>query len=62
MGKYTEKLKSALMHHESPDVPAKQIHRWEGEGGAVPLEPEPPRRYRRRSRKGRKPVDGGKAE
>ena len=61
MGKLTEKLKSVLMHHDLSDIPAKQIHRWEGEGGAVPPTPEPPRRDTRRSRTGDKPVDGGNA-
>lgn len=30
----TEKVKSVLMQHDSAYVPDKQIHRWEGEGGA----------------------------
>jgi anti-anti-sigma factor len=38
MGKSTEKLNSVLMHHELSDIPAKQIHRWEGEGGFIPPE------------------------
>jgi hypothetical protein len=25
-------------HHELSDIPAKQIHRWEGEGGFIPPE------------------------
>jgi hypothetical protein len=36
MDKFTEKLNSVLMHHELSDIPAKQIHRWEGEGGFIP--------------------------
>ncbi|MGH3559730.1 MAG: hypothetical protein ACRDTK_19915 [Mycobacterium sp.] len=61
MGKFTEKVKSVLMHHELSDVPAKQIDRWEDEGGFVPPTPKPPRRYIRRSRRGDKPVDGSNA-
>jgi hypothetical protein len=38
MDKSTEKLNSVLMHHELSDIPAKQIHRWEGEGGFIPPE------------------------
>lgn len=30
----TEKVKSTLLQHDSWHVPDKQIHRWEGEGGA----------------------------
>lgn len=60
MGKFTEKLKSVLTHHDPSDVPDKQIHRWEGEGGAV-YTPKPRRRFTRRSRTGDKPVDGGNA-
>lgn len=36
MDTFNETLKSVLMHHELSDVPAKQIHRWEGEGGFIP--------------------------
>ncbi len=36
MDKFTATLKSELMHHELSDIPAKQIHRWEGEGGFIP--------------------------
>jgi transcription elongation GreA/GreB family factor len=35
MGKFTEKLKSVLMHHELSDIPAKHVDRWEDEGGFV---------------------------
>jgi hypothetical protein len=59
MGKFTEKLKSVIMHHRLSDIPAKQVHRWEGEGGAVAA--ERPRRDTRRSRTGDKPVDGSNA-
>ena len=34
-----------LMHHELLDIPAKQIDRWEGEGGFVPTEPKPRGRF-----------------
>lgn len=61
MGKFTEKLKSVLMHHELSDIPAKQIHRWEDEGGALSRLPKRPRRFTRRSRSGDKPVNGGNA-
>lgn len=27
-------VKSVLMQHDSSYIPDKQIHRWEGEGGA----------------------------
>lgn len=30
----TKKVKTVLMQHDSAYVPDKQIHRWEGEGGA----------------------------
>lgn len=61
MGKFTEKLKSVLMHHELSDIPAKQVHRWEDEGGYVPPATEARRRYGRRRRKNDKPADGGDA-
>lgn len=32
--KLAEKVKSMHMQHDSSYVPDKQIHRWEGEGGA----------------------------
>lgn len=34
--KSAEALKPALMHHELSTIPAKQIHRWEEEGGFTP--------------------------
>ena len=52
MGKFSEKLKSVLMHDDLSDIPAKQIHRWEDEGGAIPPTPKRPRRYIRRRRPG----------
>ena len=59
MGKFTEKLKSVLMHHELSEIPAKQIDRWEDEGGFVPPRTRKPRRrYSRRKRTGDKPVEG----
>lgn len=61
MGKFTEKLKSVLMHHELSDIPAKQIHRWEGEGGFVPPEHKPRRKFTRRGRTSDKSVSAGKA-
>lgn len=61
MGKFSEKLKSVLMHDDLSDIPAKQIHRWEDEGGAIAPSPKRPRRYIRRRRPGKKPVDGGTA-
>ena len=61
MGKFSEKLKSVLMHDDLSDIPAKQIHRWENEGGAIPPTPKRPRRYIRRRRPGNKPVYGGTA-
>ena len=61
MGKFSEKLKSVLMHDDLSDIPAKQIHRWEDEGGAIPPRPKRARRYIRRRRPGQKPVDGGTA-
>jgi anti-anti-sigma factor len=60
MGIFTEKLKSVLMHHELSDIPAKQIHRWEGEGGFIPPEHKPRRRFARRSRTSDKSVNGDK--
>lgn len=33
-GELTDKVKSMLMQHDSLHIPDKQIHRWEGEGGA----------------------------
>lgn len=59
MGKFTEKLKSVLTQQDPSEVPDKQLHRWEGEGGAV-YTPKPLRRFTRRRPKGEKPVDGGK--
>ncbi|GFG97611.1 hypothetical protein MTIM_34900 [Mycobacterium timonense] len=41
--KLTEKVKAVLMQGDSWHVPDKQIHRWEGEGGAEYL-PGPRRR------------------
>lgn len=35
MGKFTDRRKSVLMHHELSDIPAKQVDRWEDEGGFV---------------------------
>ena len=59
MGKFTEKLKSVLMHHELSDIPAKQIDRWEDEGGfAPPPTRKPRRRFTRRKRTGDKPDEG----
>jgi hypothetical protein len=60
VGKFTEKLKSVLMHHELSDIPAKQVDRWEDEGGFVP----PPTRklrqkFTRRKPTGDKPVEDG---
>lgn len=43
-GALTDKVKSMLMQHDSAHVPDKQIHRWEGEGGAKYL-PGPQRQY-----------------
>lgn len=60
MGKIAEKLKAALVQHNSAGIPDKQINRWEGEGGAVYM-PRPRRRSIRRRRTGDTPVDGGKA-
>lgn len=57
MSKFTEKLKSVLMHHELSDIPAKQIHRWEDDGGAIPSTRKPFRRLIHRRRPGDKPVD-----
>lgn len=61
MGKFTQKLNSVLMHYELSDIPAKQIHRWEDEGGATSPTPKRPRRYIRRRRPDNEPVDGGTA-
>ncbi|OMC19851.1 hypothetical protein A5736_12950 [Mycobacterium sp. SP-6446] len=61
MGKFTEKLKSVLMHHELSDIPAKQIHRWEDEGGFIPPERKPRRAFTRRSRTCGHSFGGGKA-
>jgi len=61
MGKLTDKLKSVLMHHQLSDIPAKQVDRWEDEGGFVPPTLKPPGRYTRRRRPSDKPVDGGNA-
>jgi hypothetical protein len=47
--------------HELSDIPAKQIHRWEGEGGFIPPERKPRRKFTRRRRGGEKPVGGGNA-
>ncbi len=38
-----DKVKAVLMQGDSSHVPDKQIHRWEGEGGAEYL-PRPHRR------------------
>jgi hypothetical protein len=35
MSKFTESLKSAFGRGAKREVPAKQVHRWEGEGGAM---------------------------
>jgi hypothetical protein len=42
-GELTDKVKSMLMQHDSLHIPDKQIHRWEGEGGAECL-PRPRQR------------------
>ncbi|MGE2815871.1 hypothetical protein ACQI5H_12085 [Mycobacterium heidelbergense] len=41
---------AVLMHHELSDIPAKQIHRWEGEGGFIPPEHDTRGSFTRRSR------------
>lgn len=52
MGKFSQKLKSMLMHDDLSDIPGKQIHRWENEGGAIQPTPKQPRRYIRRRVRG----------
>ncbi|SEB37945.1 hypothetical protein SAMN04489806_0305 [Paramicrobacterium humi] len=41
MGTFTERLKAAFTRPKRRHVPAKQIDRWEGEGGALPPEEAP---------------------
>jgi len=35
MSKFTDTLKAAFGRRGHREVPAKQVHRWEGEGGAL---------------------------
>ena len=46
----TDTYTRQLVHHELSDIPAKQIHRWEGEGGFIPPEHNPRQRFTRRRR------------
>lgn len=43
LGRLARTVKSVFTRHDSARVPDKQIHRWEGEGGAEYM-PKPPRR------------------
>lgn len=47
MSKLTDNVKSVLVRHDCSHVPDKQIHRWEGEGGAV-FVPKPRRQFEER--------------